>query len=186
MTSRSRWTGALAALLAATLAGAATAQEPSTYAVEVIVFANTGDAAYEAELWRLDPGAPDLSGAVSVSEEFGVPPVSPAAYRLAGIWRALRASPAYQPLRHLAWQQPAETTRGAPEVLVGEEPDAPVRGVVQVTRGRYLHARVDLVYYDELGGPYRLEGRRRMRSNELHYLDHPLFGVLVVVTPVEE
>lgn len=32
---------------------------------------------------------------------------------------------------------------------------------------------------------YRLEETRRMRSNELHYLDHPLFGALILITPVE-
>jgi hypothetical protein len=31
---------------------------------------------------------------------------------------------------------------------------------------------------------YRMEESRRMRSNELHYLDHPMFGMLVRVTPL--
>ncbi|MFU8837753.1 MAG: CsiV family protein [Thiohalomonadaceae bacterium] len=30
---------------------------------------------------------------------------------------------------------------------------------------------------------YRKEESRRMRSNELHYLDHPMFGMLVLLTP---
>ncbi|WP_296058265.1 CsiV family protein [uncultured Amphritea sp.] len=30
-----------------------------------------------------------------------------------------------------------------------------------------------------------MESARRMRSNELHYLDHPLFGMLVMISPVE-
>lgn len=32
---------------------------------------------------------------------------------------------------------------------------------------------------------YRLVQSRRMRSNELHYLDHPLFGVVIQATPVK-
>lgn len=31
---------------------------------------------------------------------------------------------------------------------------------------------------------YRLTESRRMRSNELHYLDHPVIGMLVLVTPL--
>lgn len=31
-----------------------------------------------------------------------------------------------------------------------------------------------------------LQQKRRMRSNEVHYLDHPLFGVVVQLTPVSE
>lgn len=30
-----------------------------------------------------------------------------------------------------------------------------------------------------------MDTARRMRSSELHYIDHPLFGVLVIITPVE-
>ena len=32
---------------------------------------------------------------------------------------------------------------------------------------------------------FRLKESRRMRSSELHYLDHPLFGVLVEIWPLE-
>lgn len=32
---------------------------------------------------------------------------------------------------------------------------------------------------------FRLEESRRMRSKKVHYLDHPFFGVVVLVTPVE-
>lgn len=32
---------------------------------------------------------------------------------------------------------------------------------------------------------YRLRDSRRMRSKELHYIDHPIFGILALITPVE-
>jgi hypothetical protein len=32
---------------------------------------------------------------------------------------------------------------------------------------------------------YPFEQRRRMRSGELHYLDHPALGILVLVEPRE-
>ncbi|PLW82209.1 hypothetical protein CWI75_10515 [Kineobactrum sediminis] len=42
---------------------------------------------------------------------------------------------------------------------------------------------------DEPGYPYRhavaLQQERKMRSNEVHYIDHPLFGVIVKFTPLE-
>jgi len=177
--------GGLLALALAAPGGPAAAQDNTWYSVELIVFATIDAAARGDEAWRADPGVPDLSRAVPVAESIGVTPVSPAAYRLSGVWQALKASREYRPLRHLAWTQPGASPRGAPEVLIGEESDAAVRGLVQVTRGRFLHARVDLVY-DDVGDRYRLKARRRMRSNELHYIDHPLFGVLVLVTPLQE
>lgn len=33
--------------------------------------------------------------------------------------------------------------------------------------------------------PFRMNQKRRMRSGEVHYLDHPLFGLLVVARPYE-
>ena len=32
----------------------------------------------------------------------------------------------------------------------------------------------------------KIEQSRRMRSNELHYIDHPLLGILVRIIPLEE
>ena len=33
---------------------------------------------------------------------------------------------------------------------------------------------------------YRIEAERRMRSKEIHYFDHPLIGVLILITPEEQ
>jgi len=88
--------------------------------------------------------------------------------------------------------------------------EAAVDGVLRVYLSRYLHVEADLVltlptpeqapgtmpvFNEELGlfekeletKPYRfrLAESRRMRSGELHYLDHPLFGLLVRVDRYE-
>ena len=91
-----------------------------------------------------------------------------------------------------------------PEPGAGESPPSlrpAMDGTVQLYRGRFLHLNADLLYYratlagtspgavalpdgDGDGFPtvFRLTQSRRMRLQELHYLDHPLFGVLVRVT----
>lgn len=57
-------------------------------------------------------------------------------------------------------------------------------GTLTLTRSRYLHMAVDLIYNDpKTGVPLQLKESRRMRSGELHYLDHPRFGVLVQAMP---
>ena len=68
-----------------------------------------------------------------------------------------------------------------------------MRGTVKVSVARYLHVELDLLYRrsgdDAAVAPegtptwFRLESERRMRSRELHYVDHPLFGVLMRITP---
>jgi len=85
-------------------------------------------------------------------------------------------------------------------------------GTVGVTLGRYLHFKAELFYqapalggapisiaYDGVGrrheitpfprpetdeGYMKLSESRRMRSTELHYLDHPKLGVVVRIDPV--
>ncbi len=83
-----------------------------------------------------------------------------------------------------------------------------VEGSVAITVGRYLHAAFDLWYHaDTLGMrplvadgnpadpatvpadpvvvPYmQLKESRRMRSGELHYIDHPKIGVVLRIDPV--
>lgn len=173
----------LAIVAAALLVGAfaAFAQERRLYSVEVLVFAHPGGDAMQAEAWRADPGEPDISRAAPAGGE--VSALGPSSYRLSGAWQALRNSSGYRPLRHLAWTQAGYSEARAPHVLVGDGPGSELHGVVQVSRARFLHAKVDLVYQDA-GQRYRFTSRRRMRANELHYLDHPLFGVLMIVTPL--
>lgn len=173
----------IAVLVLLTIALPARAQ--SVYVVEMIVFANPGGDAPYAESWRPEPGGPDLSRARPVSGAGDVTPVSPSAYRLSGAWRALKSSRGYRPLRHLAWIQRGTARSRAPVVLLGDEPGSPVFGTVTVSLGRYLHVDLDLIYQDD-SGRFRFTSHRRMRSNEIHYLDHPMFGVLVLITPLEQ
>lgn len=86
-------------------------------------------------------------------------------------------------------------------------------GTLKLILSRYLHIETDLLYrepattvqdegmgsgqdlfqlaqqQDEAGRQqslyrvYRLEQSRRMRSGELHYLDHPVFGMAIKVSP---
>ncbi len=86
-----------------------------------------------------------------------------------------------------------------------------VEGTVRLYLRRYLHLEVDLLYDNEAlqaharielstgDNPestpfsaqqlpvsrFRLKLQRRLRSGEIHYLDHPLFGLIVKVMPFE-
>ena len=86
-----------------------------------------------------------------------------------------------------------------------------LNGYIKIILSRYLHADVNLTYttniplappaaapaslYDdqevkpiELTQPtvYQLSQTRKMRSKELHYIDHPVIGVLLLATPYAE
>ena len=78
-----------------------------------------------------------------------------------------------------------------------------IDGYVRLQRGIYLHFTVDFRLSDKAQKPsgmasfldpgtnnnenpiYRIKQRRRIRNNELHYFDHPKFGIISKVTPLE-
>ena len=84
-------------------------------------------------------------------------------------------------------------------------------GILRVTLARYLHLEAELSYRKKLpkitdsDNPFSVldnenvrgdiekqaiihlkQDRRRMRSSELHYLDHPVLGILIQITPYEK
>ncbi|MDH5599931.1 MAG: peptidoglycan binding protein CsiV, partial [Gammaproteobacteria bacterium] len=84
-----------------------------------------------------------------------------------------------------------------------------LEGILRVTLARYLHLEAELSLRDKLpettsDNPFEVldrdtpenkmekqgiihlkQQRRRIRSTELHYLDHPVLGVLLLITPHE-
>jgi hypothetical protein len=131
--------------------------------------------------------------------------------RLAGTLRSLRRSTAYQTLLHVGWLQPGSVKDGKVYLSAGgAAPDKSLEGTVQVNLSRFLHLGVDLVLntpvtsapsapvsavanvdVDDPTLPaapatrFRLTESRRMRSQELHYFDHPKFGVVAQITPYQ-
>ena len=93
---------------------------------------------------------------------------------------------------------PMATSRWA-QAQAGE-----LEGMIKVILSRYLHVDSDIVFRPHVAEEpqsfyvmevientvqpivYRLQQtRRRMRSRELHYLDNPVLGMLVLITPYE-
>jgi hypothetical protein len=134
------------------------------------------------------PPPPDTGAAVTVTQasESSIQPTSMAQFKLNSVENSLRRSRAYSPLAHVGWSQPGFAMNN-PRPLALESllpPDAGVTGTVSMVRGRYLHMTMELNFVSPVDGKrYVLREQRRMRSGEKHYFDHPVFGVVVLVTP---
>ena len=86
-----------------------------------------------------------------------------------------------------------------------------LEGLLRVTLARYLHLEAELTYQNKIPevtdteNPFALldnesernemqkqgiihlkQKRNRIRSNELHYVDHPVLGILIRITPYEK
>lgn len=108
-------------------------------------------------------------------------------------------------------QAPAVTTHpdmpaiSIPQSTAYQQSRSVLDGYIRIVLSRYLHANVDLTYTTgisqqantiefqgdtgvaERENPapvfYRLQQSRKMRSKEVHYLDHPVLGMLILATP---
>jgi hypothetical protein len=167
-----------------------------SYDVELVIFRNQNDKATPEE-WGLEAAAgqrlaipDDESTPVAPSPEPAAamttfPALPSAKFKMSGIEEALRRSRNFQPLAHFGWTQPGYPRNDARFLSV--QPLVPgssgLLGQIALSRGRYLHLTLDLVYEGDEGQRYVLRQTRRMRSNERHYIDHPKFGVIALVTP---
>ena len=119
--------------------------------------------------------------------------------------RAINRQKNLRPLFHRRWRQ-ATPAREAPIKMRLDLPvtDARLHGTLDVTVARYLHFNIDLWYATTtLGQAPRLFSRdgaslapdtaeryihiaerRRMRSQEVHYLDHPKLGIVIRIDPL--
>lgn len=117
----------------------------------------------------------------------------------------LEAARGYEPVLHTAWIQPAfgaaarkvritDRPVSLPAADVADEPEPlptsedltifSTDGFARLRVGRTLNLDLDLYYQTETAA-IRLSESRRVRFRELHYFDHPGFGAVVKVLPVE-
>jgi len=126
---------------------------------------------------------------------------------LTGAYAMLENLDAYTPLVHGGWVQEGLPEDLAPLMHLSLLGALNPVGTVRLHLSRFLHVTVDLQYHvrpteapaiplyepysyilEEVTLPprYELHVQRQARSGELHYFDHPAFGVLVIVRPQPE
>jgi hypothetical protein len=169
---------------------------PPIYDVELIVFINKypND---DGEQWGTpDPDAIKPSG---FFPEDHFTELASAFYTINNISYALERSGRHSVLFHRAWRQLAYDNAHAvayPIHSLAENGRDSVEGVVKLVRERFLHLDVDVQLMSATDGTqvlysdspdskpaFELIETRRIRSNVLHYFDHPRFGMIARVTP---
>jgi len=198
---------AVFALLAFTLpAVPGNAREPGSprvFEIELLVFQNlvVNDG---GEVWPIDysqwfeESGKEQADTDTVMEKIDWLPEK--AWRLTAERNALGRSSRYRPVAYFAWRQAVlDRSRATPVTLSGDSDRrgrAYVDGAARVAVERYLHLYLNLQLHTpvddqrpellELEIPeFRLSEHRRMRSGEIHYFDHPRFGVIALITPYE-
>ena len=123
-------------------------------------------------------------------------PLTAGQLRMADTAQRLANSRDYKPLLHVGWRQtvygPADVTTLDLAQLPGARPAARLEAAASLYVSRFLHLRLDLALAKPTGASfdasgldtlvYRLDERRKMRSGELHFFDHPRFGALALIS----
>lgn len=199
-------------LLAVLLCAITGAAEARWYQVDVVVFRHSSAMTTAGEHWPEIENPPDFRRSVRLAEGGQRSGESsqggPAAFqrlargerRLDGAARRVSGGD-YELLLANAWRQPSFGVAGAKRVYLSDskgdgDPATVVvgpggvvtalkpriEGTVGIKVARLLHIEVDFLYRHE-DVVVRLREIRRAKLRETHYFDHPLFGVLVQVSP---
>ncbi len=176
---------AIAVLLLGLVATAAAWAAPaaSTYDVEVMVI--------EHRLPDLEGGEAlagvrprELLADLAIAET--APPAEGEAALLAAA-QALEKDTRFRVLAHQRWTQAVDAKSATKPVRIADSGQR-LEGVFRFYLSRFLHVDMNLgLRAETTGNPgeelvYRLQEHRRIKTQELHYFDHPKFGALVRIT----
>ncbi len=60
-----------------------------------------------------------------------------------------------------------------------------LQGTVKLEIDRLMFLELEFIYEHEEFGIVQLREKRRIKLNELNYFDHPLFGIITLVSPID-
>ncbi len=171
-------------------AAPAIAEKEATYEIEVLVFENRLPELIGNELLARDGEAPRIRGL----ENAAVPDIAGGQPYLQPVVAPLLESDGnYRILAHAYWQQTVDSgpkPTSKPVRIASATPDE-LEGAIRFSMSRFLHLDVNLLFRpksaaDPAPAVYQISEQRRVKSQETQYFDHPRFGVLVRVMPVEK
>lgn len=171
----------------------------SRYRVDAIVFMDNGGVGNEQPVPATPAG--NASKAIDINDTArlaasGITVLPSSSFGLESEWQHLRNSGQFQPLIRLSWLQngsssgtPLQINEGTPITLSDGSQSNAVSGNIALYTGTFLHLDTNLAYtrlgLDGSPVSYRMDEVRRVKFDELHYIDSPRLGVLARVTRVQ-
>lgn len=160
----------------------------TAYQVEIIAFHHRSQVEPTAqENFIHYPGIPDTSHAQTLLPYDDEQPLYTLLpdnkFRLKKEASQLLKSANYDILFHYAWMQTIGNSK--PLHLSSSPNKTPensnvLDGTIKVTKGLYYYLNIDLLFAPH----YVLKQTRRIKKDEIHYIDHPRFGLLVQIHPI--
>ncbi len=171
-------------------AAPAVSEKEATYEIEVLVFENRLPDLIGNESLARDGDALQIRGLenAAVPEAAGGQP-----YLQSVVAPLLENDGSHRVLARAHWQQTVDSgpKPSSKPVRIASATSDELEGAIRFSMSRYLHLDVNLLFRpnspnDPAPGVFRISEQRRVKSQETQYFDHPRFGALVRVMPVEK
>ncbi|KPJ67639.1 MAG: hypothetical protein AMJ43_03050 [Coxiella sp. DG_40] len=170
------------------------------YQVNIIVFEHITPQALNSEIWSAITDLPDLEN--SIEPQLLSSEDSQLQTENGYLSDETAQKDNYKVLLNIAWQQEIPVTQQAeqPIHILGDKID----GTITINKDRYFDIKTNLILTEPISylnsiGPgnyinianneftsFQMKQTRRLKSNELNYIDHPLFGMLIEIVPLEQ
>lgn len=170
------------------------------YQVEVLIF-ETKDKNALNEEWPLSPGEPSLTHTIDLdSPSANIAKIPEKDLTLQDAKRRLQKN--YRIIAHQGWMQPIVDKKRAQKIhLFGGkiynhssfgEDEHEMDGFIRLSNNRHFYVETDLIFkkptllnsdeqpYSHLQA-FRLKQTLPIKLNQVHYIDHPLYGIIIVV-----
>ena len=172
--------------------------ETKRYDVEILIFEDAHAGYINSEVWREQTTSIDTLS----SRKGYYSSIRP--HVLTGSYKRIKSSSNYNVLFYGGWRQTGLSKRKAFTISLDQlknrhnaKSNNIISGDLKLVLARYLHLYGDLNYqrngftesridYSQNNSHFPISFHSRMRSKELHMVDHPLVGILIQITPVKE
>jgi len=181
-----------------------TERKRTWYSVEYIVFKTNTANGQTKEPWSKEPfSLPETAISLkAVKPSNRIKRLTAKQLQLHGAYNRLNRLALYTPIKHAGWlQELNEKDTIRPIHVLKNFGSGALDGTITFRRGRFLHIDLDLQLNEhghivgqspisnfEEPTPaslYRLKQTRRIKTGDLHYFDHPKFGVMVKVKKID-
>lgn len=166
-------------------------EKESTYEIEAVVFENRLPELVGDELLARDPAQAKIRGLETAIVPEKIEGDSFLQPTLTGL---LEKDGHYRVLAYLRWVQTVDAKSIAKPMRVTSITPGELEGTIRFFMSRHLHLDVNLLFRETLAASgsepaanvYQMNEQRKIKTQEIHYFDHPRLGVLVRVMPVEK
>ena len=177
--------------------------EVDNYTIEVVVFQSRATKGWTEELWPNEIELPNTTNSVDLDRPGKAPLwIQDRNTKLTSVVGKMQRD--YRILFHKAWTQNSFTPAKTPAILIDRSYKdlTNITGTVQLYKTRFAHVKFDLEFermipesireafaYNQMVNiedlptywRFKLAEQRKIKPGELHYIDHPLFGILVKI-----